>query len=185
MPALFLGQEQSKLNYQRICRLHVIHQTPRRSNVLSCKRITNIICQRKIVSFLFYAPQDTGCASHQFGRTSKIGSCHQRMTGTRGARVLRGRGRVQPVAELKALIPEPLLAGNLGHPIHPGTHAFKLRSQNGCIAKALVEHPGNNHCGIPPGSGCHGRIWQYVRDDDRDNSIRVPLIGNQILQPGG
>src|SRR5690349_3905387 len=107
------------------------------------------------------------------------------MTGASSTRVLGRCGRVKPVPELEALIPESLLPREFIKPIYPGSHTFELGFQNGSIPEALIEHPGDDHGCVSPGSSCHGRVHQYIWNDNRDDPLRLLLIGAQILQPGG
>jgi hypothetical protein len=104
--------------------------------------------------------------------------------GLGGERRVRRRGRVEPVAELEAAGPEPVLAGQAGQPVDPAAHARQLPGEHLGVAGALVDHPRHDRRRVAPRRRRGTGRAEDVRDDERHGTVLL-LVGRQVLEPGG
>src|SRR2546429_5459253 len=102
----------------------------------------------------------------------RVGACGSRLV-WRGA-------RIEPIAELEALVPQSLFASHASHAVDPRTHALELHSQHTRVTVALVEHPGHDHRSVAPGGRWDGGSADDIGDNERDDAARRGLLSGQV-----
>ena len=98
---------------------------------------------------------------------------------------LRGRLRVEPVAELDVSFPQSVVADAGQDAVDPGLHAVELPGQNLLVAESVGQHGRHHGRGIPPRGSGADREAQHVGDDEGDDAVALDLLEGEVGEPVG
>ncbi len=121
--------------------------------------------------------RDGPCAAVEAGRG------HHAVVGLGADRVVRRCLRVEPVAELEALVPQAGRRQQRLDAPHVRDHRVVLRLEHGPVAVGLPQRPRNPHRRVAPdrggldaGKSFGGRVLQHVGDDERHHPVGGALL---------
>ena len=124
--ALGLVREQVEPQRQRVRGLGIARQPTRRGDELAVEGGDDAVGELVVAGGVLVVSEDIGGPRQEASRVGVVGGGDQRGVGPGDAGIVGRRRRVEPVAELEALVPEVILTGELGDLIDPRPHAVVL-----------------------------------------------------------
>jgi hypothetical protein len=181
--ALGVGGQQIELEGQGVGGLAVRGDPAVGGHVLLVEGVTDLGGQlpvRPAVALLAEARRRGG---HDVQRADEVGAGDQVGVGPPVGGILGGGSGVEPVTELEAAVPQPVVAGRGHDVVDPGPHARVLVAEQTVIAGGEGYVSGDDGGSVTPGRSGDGER-QRVGDDERHGAV-VGLLGRQVAEPRG
>ena len=171
-----------KQKNQRQRGLSFAHHAPGCGDVLLLEAAADCAVQRGIFVCLLCFAQHGRRLGKQLGTMCVVGAGNQVGIGaaTVAAALLAVKG--QPVAVLKAALPQMVGRFLTAHRFYPRFHAGVLPFQNIPFAVKLVERPRNGDGGVTPDGSAAAALSVHVRHDVRHTAVRG-LSNGKVGQP--